>query len=332
MPRRIIDITGGMAMVVTDLHGEWDAYRRYRDRFLALRQQGQVDRWLLCGDLIHKEGPAHTDASLAMILDVIRLQAELGPDAVTMLTGNHEFPHVYGFTLSKGAIEYTPRFERALTDAGSDIRMRVIEFIDRLPFYVRTAAGVMVAHCGASPLAALPENRQKLTDFNHLALCARIDQVLAQAGWTVMRRKYCQLAGVDYDEDVVSKLAVSGPDDPRYHHLLRELVLDHDADFNLLWDAFYTLNERGMAEDVYRQVLAQFLLTWSEGAPTAQGVLISGHIAVLGGYKIIDDRQLRIGSWSHANPKESGLYLLLDCARPVTGASDLLPCLASVFM
>ncbi len=318
-------------MVVTDLHGDWDAYARYRDRFLYLHDRGLVDRWLLCGDLIHKEGPEHTDRSLDMILDVIRLQAELGPDVVTMLTGNHEFPHVYGFTLSKGAIDYTPRFERALTQAGPEVRLRVIDFIDRLPFYVRTAAGVMIAHCGASPLAALPDHRQTLAEFSHQALVDRIDTALAQTGWEVLFREYRQTTGADYDDAVRHNLSVSGPDDPRYYHLFRELALNYDEDFNLLWDAFYTLNERGMEEDVYDRVLARFLQTWSEGAPVMQQVLLSGHIAVLGGYKIIGERQLRIGSWSHANPKEAGLYLRLDCARPLTSALELVPCLESVF-
>src|SRR5215468_5794930 len=115
MSQRILDLNAGMAMVVTDLHGAWDVYRRLRDLFLNERAKGSVDYLILCGDLIHNESTEEFDASLEMMVDVMSLQAELGKDRVMMLLGNHELPHIYGLTLAKGAIEYTPRFEAALT-------------------------------------------------------------------------------------------------------------------------------------------------------------------------------------------------------------------------
>ena len=61
-------------MVVTDLHGDWEAYQRYRDRFVDLHARGQVDWLILTGDLIHREddGP---DRSIDLVLDLIELQA-----------------------------------------------------------------------------------------------------------------------------------------------------------------------------------------------------------------------------------------------------------------
>lgn len=41
---RLWTLEAGIAMIVTDLHGDWDAYSRYRDRFIALRTQGRVAR------------------------------------------------------------------------------------------------------------------------------------------------------------------------------------------------------------------------------------------------------------------------------------------------
>ncbi len=61
---RVIDLEAGMAMVVTDLHGDWDAYQRYRDRFLDLRANGRADYLILTGDLIHHEGSEAEDKSL----------------------------------------------------------------------------------------------------------------------------------------------------------------------------------------------------------------------------------------------------------------------------
>jgi len=56
MTQRIVDVGSGRAMVVTDLHGAWDVYRRLRDQFLNLAASGKVDHLILCGDLIHSEG------------------------------------------------------------------------------------------------------------------------------------------------------------------------------------------------------------------------------------------------------------------------------------
>ncbi len=331
MSQRVRDLADGLAMIVTDLHGDWDAYARYRDRFLRLHERGAVDHWILCGDLIHSEGPAHSDRSLEMILDVMGLQEAYGPDAVIMLTGNHEFPHLYGFTLSRGAIDYTPRFERALVQAGPEVRSRVMAFIDGLPFYARTAAGVMIAHCGAAPLAAMPENREQLLAFSHQALIQRLDELLAAIDLDELRDNYERLFGRDYDQAVRDYLAVTGPTDPRYRDLLRSLLLNGDSGFLLLWDTFFTLNERGMPDEVYANVLNRFLETWSVGAPAPQRVLVSGHIPVQGGHRIVAERQLRLASWAHAHPHESGVYLRLDCASPVQTPDELVPHLGSVY-
>ncbi len=42
-------------MVVTDLYGDWDAYRRYQDCFVDLQAKHQGDYRISAGDLIHSE-------------------------------------------------------------------------------------------------------------------------------------------------------------------------------------------------------------------------------------------------------------------------------------
>ncbi len=332
LTRRVIDLADGVAMVVTDLHGNGEAYEAYRDRFLALRAAGEVDRLILCGDLIHRNGLARTDHSLAMILDVIRLQGLYGADTVIMLLGNHELPHLYSLTLSRGTVDYTPSFEAAMSAAGADVRTQVSDFLDHLPFVVRTAAGVLINHAGASPLAAIPGNRDRLTWFDHQALLGRVDRVLAAQDIIELRAAYEEATGRSYDEAARYYLAVSGPEDPRYNHLLRTLVLSRaDSSFDLLWDAFFARNEREHGEEVYGNILEQFLQVWSAGAPAPQRFLVSGHVPVVGGYAVVGGRQLRLASYAHANPPEAGLYLRLDCATPVTTMDTLLAGLESVF-
>ena len=90
---RLWSLEAGTAMVVTDLHGDWDAYRRYRDRFVDLQANGEADCLIFTGDLIHRENPDEPDQSLEMVLDVLALQASYGP-AIIYLCGNHELPHI----------------------------------------------------------------------------------------------------------------------------------------------------------------------------------------------------------------------------------------------
>ncbi len=332
MSRRVRDLLAGVAMVVTDLHGDGEAYGRYRDRFLDLRAQGLADRLILCGDLIHSEGPAHQDMSLPILRDVMRLQAELGPEGVIVLLGNHELAHVYSLPLSRGEIDYSPGFERKLAEAGPESRLKVVDFLTELPFFVRTAAGVMLTHAGASPAAALPVSQATLAEFDHRALIEAADAELAKRPLADLKAEYRRLTGGDYDEDVAYFLAVDGPDDPRYRDLLRVLALDRrDPAFGMLWETFFCRNERGISQDVYASVLAHFLETWSVGAPVAQRVVVSGHIPVAGGYQIVAGRQLRLASRAHAHPDHAGLYLLLDCAAPIQSPEELVGHLGSVF-
>ena len=55
---RAVDLSRGVAYVVTDLHGEWGAYARYRDHFLYLHEKGAADYLIFLGDMIHGYGPA----------------------------------------------------------------------------------------------------------------------------------------------------------------------------------------------------------------------------------------------------------------------------------
>ncbi len=319
-------------MVVTDLHGNGEAFAAYRDRFLAHQAAGEAQRLILCGDLIHGNGPAHADRSLEMLLEVIALQEEHGPGSVIMLLGNHELPHLYSLPLSRGATDYTPRFEARLTQAGPEVRAQVLAFIAALPFAVRTAAGVMINHTGAAPLAALPGNRDRLLRFDHCELVDRVDRVIARQDAAALRELYSQSTGASYAEAAQYYLAVQGPDDPRYNHLLRALILNKsDSSFELLWDTFFNRNEHGLGEETYAHLLESYLHTWSAGAPAEQRALVAGHIPVPGGYQLVAERQLRLASWAHANPPQAGLYLLLDCAQPLPTAEALIARLRSVF-
>lgn len=337
MSQRIIDLNSGIAMVVTDLHGTWDVYRRLRDLFLAQRAKGAVDYLVLCGDLIHNESTEEFDASLDMILDVMTLQAELGKDRVIMLLGNHELPHIYGLTLAKGAIEYTPRFEASLTRLDQRYkspyhRKDVTQFLAELPFFARTKAGVLITHAGASSDVMSAKHVERLCQLNHQDLINIADGDLKKFDIISLQRGYSHFTGISYEEQAKRYLAVSGPDDSRYNELLRVLFLSgQNTDFDLMWNTLFSQNELDVGETVYLKTIKNFLQYFSEASPHEQRVLVAGHIGVKDGYTEVGKQQLRLASYTHAFPKRAARYLMLDCETPVKTASDLVPKLRFVF-
>jgi hypothetical protein len=323
---RIVDLEWGRVMVVTDLHSDYAVYCRYRDRFRELRARGQANVLVFIGDLIHTEGPRRTDGSLAIVLDLLRLRRDLG-DGLIVLLGNHEMPHLYGIAISKGGYTYTPQFEIAM----SDHRSRIVAFFDELPFYVRTHAGVALAHAGASHAASTPEGLQRLAAYSHSAEMSKVDALLDGQDRASVRAGLAKLSGENYAELVAQNMGLTDPDDPRYDDMLRGvLVTGLSSDFQRVWEATFNKNEHQYGPEEYARLLEDTLAALSEGF-VEQRAIVSGHIPVMGGYEVVAGRQLRLASWAHATPPEAGRYLLFDAGRPIATVDDLIKGLHSVF-
>jgi hypothetical protein len=324
---RLWSLEAGTAMVVTDLHGDWDAYRRYRDRFVALQAGGKVDCLILAGDLIHSQSSTQVDKSMEMVLDVLRLRSTYGA-AVICLCGNHEMPHIYSIGLAKGSKEYTPSFEAALSQSGR--RAEVISLFDSLPFYLRTRAGVSVAHAGAPADMADTENALKIFNWSHQDLLNWAEKSLAGADVAALRRAYVKLnRGDSYEALAKHYLAVSGPDNLRYNHLLRGFLATAAPSFELLWSALFTKCEMDYGADY--PIFLDAMLKELSRSFVPQQVLVSGHMNAPNGHKMIARRQLRLASAWHARPRETGQYLILDVGRPIRSIEDLLSGLNSVY-
>jgi Calcineurin-like phosphoesterase len=318
---RLWSLDAGVAMVVTDLHGDWDTYARYRDRFIDLRAAEQADCLIFTGDLIHREPDTGADRSLDIVLDILALRERYG-DAIVSLCGNHELPHLYGFVLGKGRTEYTPGFEAALSQSGQ--RDDILALFETLPFFIRTAAGVSIAHAGASAPLADSAQAARLFDWNHQALRAWAEERLAQGDRAELRSGYARLSGESsYDAMARHYLAVPGPADPRYDDLLRGFVVTAHPDFRVVRSALFTRCEQEDSEDAYTVRLAAALEGLSVGyAP--QRLLVAGHIATPGGHTVVAERHLRLASGAHAHPAASRAYLLFDTARSIDNIDDLL--------
>ncbi len=325
---RLWSLDAGVAMVVTDLHGDWDAYARYRDRFLALHATRQADCLIFTGDLIHREPGAGPDRSLEIVADILTLRARYG-DAIIYLCGNHELPHLYGIVLSKGAITYTPDFETAISQSGQ--RDMAIELFDSLPFFLRTAAGVCLTHAGATPAMADLGIAYRLFGWHHRDMCDWADAQLAGGDIAELRSGYAQLSGeASYDAMARHYLSASEPDDPRYDDLLRGFLVAGNAEFQLVYDTLFTRCEQRIGESAYAGHLEAMLAHISDGY-IPQRALVAGHMAVMGGYTLLAGRHLRLASATHARPREAGMYLRFDAARPIDAAIELLAGLERVF-
>ncbi|MCA9960322.1 MAG: metallophosphoesterase family protein [Chloroflexota bacterium] len=324
--KRIIDIETGNIMVVTDLHGDWEAYQLYRDHFLNAYKQGTMDYLILAGDLIHYSGPPEADGSLRMVLDVMKLQNTIG-NRIIYLMGNHELPHIYSITLQKGKHLYTPTFEAAM----GKHRRQILSFFDQLPFYVRTRGGVTISHAGASAAISERNSVERLLNYSHRRIWRETSESLPPEIRPSLRRALSKTSNQSYDDMVRKYFAVTGPDDPRYDHFLIGAVsTTSHPDFQLLWEMLFTRNEYQYGEDAYGIVLNSMLQALSTNYQP-QRVLVAGHIDCRGGYKIVSQYQLRMASAKHAIPRNSGLYLLFNAEKEIKAAQELVFGLNSVF-
>jgi Icc-related predicted phosphoesterase len=325
---RLWSLEAGMAMVVTDLHGDWDAYQRYRDRFVALQAEGRVDCLIFTGDLIHGERSAETDKSLEIVLDVLSLRAVYG-SAIIYLCGNHEMPHIYGIGLARGEREYTPDFEVALSRSGR--RAEVMALFESLPFFVRSRAGVSLTHAGGFGEITEPKSAGRLFNLSHRKLLAWAQEALAREDVVALRQVFARLnQSASYEALAEYYLAVFGPDDPRYDNLLRGFLATAAPSFELLWSALFTRCEDTYGKMGYPVFLAALLKELSVDY-VPQEVLVSGHMGVPSGHKNIAHRQLRLASGVHASPRKAGQYLIFDASRSIHSVGDLLAGLGSVY-
>lgn len=324
--QRVVDLNEGQAMVVTDLHGDWEAYQRYRDTFFQLRDLGQADFLILDGDMIHASAPAAQDKSVEIVLDIIELKKKLG-DRLICVLGNHELPHIYSITLQKGDELFTPRFEFAM----GDNRQEIVSFFSSLPFYVRTPGGVSICHAGASTALGETNGIERLFNFSHQKILTRTRAQITEEERPSLIRAMRKMHGRTYNEMARKWFAISGLNDPRYDDFLVGTLATSDDDFELLWPAMFSRNEKEYGNNSYQVLLNTMLQALSTGHGR-QTVLVTGHIDCQGGHKVVNRQQLRLASAKHALPREAGLYLLFNVRERFETAADLVPNLRSVFV
>ena len=312
-------------MVVTDLHGDWPLYQRYRDVFLHLRAHDLADTLLLTGDYIHSYGPPEYDGSLEIGLDLLGLHRELGPNLVVLL-GNHEMPHIYPYILSRGDKTDTAGFEHSMGRQ----RDAIITFFDQHPFFVRTRAGVSICHAGAFPQAVQAHSMKQLRAFSHQALLDK-GRRIPRARLAAVCEALQHTLDAPYDRVVRDYFAVPNSDDARYYDYIISQIARSDQRFDLLWDVMHNRNERDYGTTLYTGYVTALLRALStDYAP--QSTLITGHLTCNHGYHVLaNDAQLRIASGEHARPHHEARYVLFDAGRVVPNAHALVAGLGCIF-
>ena len=315
-PDRVLTLTEGNALIVTDLHGDGDAFQRCRDYFLASQARGELDTIIFCGDLIHRESVPAEDDSLPMLLALQAWQAS-DPEHVIYLLGNHELAHLYRIDLRKGDHRYTPRLATAMGDKRADL----LAYLATLPFYVRTAAGVAIAHAGASSAMLAADNWQALRWLDHNAVWADLAARYPPAACRRLRDQMSALRPVSYDDLVRDAWNVQSPADPFYDDWLLNQLFMMEPLFDLLWNSFFLKNELDFGSE-YEQMVKAFLSLLSEGFQP-QKLLVCGHIVCADGAQRVNSNQLRLASAAHARPRAAGKMLRLRLDRPVSSLSQL---------
>jgi hypothetical protein len=329
---RLWSVQSGRLMVVTDLHGDWEAYTRTREVFLQQMDEGEVDGPVFTGDLIHSESEEKEDSSLEIVLDIIRLREQYG-DRVIVLLGNHEMPHIYSTTLSRGNTDYTPGFEAALSE--KNVRQQVRSFFSSLPFYLRSASGVCITHAGASSALAQAHTATALFQWNHDQLLQQAEMLLVEQDRKKLRESFAHTNGSrDYSKLVSELFGLHSPSDPAYDDPLRGFMVTLTPAFRILWTALFTRCEKEYGRR-YSEILDASMIQLSHNF-TPQRVLVTGHMAVSGGVEILSGGsggcyQIRIASAAHAHPRISGRSLIFNAGTPFKNIKDLVTGVKNIF-
>ena len=139
----------GKAIVVTDLHGNLNDYKRYMGIWEKCRDDNT--HFILTGDFIHAMGRKE-DRSIE-ILESVKQNWEKFEDFHPLL-GNHEWSTISRVSVFKGGINQSLTFDELLKERfGENWKMKLEEYQDffkKLPIAVKTDNKVFISHAGPS--------------------------------------------------------------------------------------------------------------------------------------------------------------------------------------
>ena len=161
--RKLVELAKeGKAIVVTDLHGNFDDYKRYMD--IWEKCKGNNIHFILTGDFIHAMG-IKDDRSID-ILESVKNKYE-NSENFHVLLGNHEWSTISSVSVYKGGLNQSQYFERLLQERFADCWRKKLEqyqnFFKKLPIAVKTDNKVFISHGGP------PRNIRSIDDVVNIA-------------------------------------------------------------------------------------------------------------------------------------------------------------------
>ena len=152
----------GKAIVVTDLHGNFDDYKRYME--IWEKYKSNNFQFILTGDFIHAMG-IKDDKSID-ILESVKYNWE-NSENFHILLGNHEWSTISSVSVYKGGLNQSQYFEGLLKERFGDQWSKKLEeyqnFFKKLPIAVKTDNKVFISHGGP------PRNIKSIDEIINIA-------------------------------------------------------------------------------------------------------------------------------------------------------------------
>lgn len=274
---KIININKGNLLIASDIHGNWEDYQRIMCKYRIEKRHGKIDMLVLAGDLIHAY-PGYKDNSKKILDDLI----DRGDKSIITLLGNHEFMHLFHVDVIKDELSFVEPFEEEIRQN----REKYTKFFEKMPYVIRTPGGIIINHTGAN--STITENeyykkfifKKEIFDVINNLNYDKIMKNVIKTKKRYVKKKY----NIDIDKNYYDFY------NPKIGDQFLKTEIGND-----MWEIFFNKNEMKYGDNFYTHILRSYLSVMSKRYKE-QNFLVSGHIETPEGYKIISDRQLRIGS------------------------------------
>ena len=155
----------GKALIITDLHGNLEDYKRYMEIWKEF--QDEDNHIIITGDFIHscyKE-----DGSIEIINSLIKHFKD--EKNFHILLGNHEWAQIIGESVYKGGQNQTHDFENLVQEKyGNQAEIKMdsyIKFFKKLSIAVKTQNNVLISHAGPSRHLESEDDVKYLSDKDY---------------------------------------------------------------------------------------------------------------------------------------------------------------------
>lgn len=192
----------GRLIVVTDLHGDYEDYRKYLNLWDGTDKYCHI---VFTGDLIHSPYP--TDQSVEILDDAISKSKNYSNFHV--LLGNHELSHITGVNIIKMDKNLRRSFEELIINKKGNLQPTLDKYIDyfkKLPLFLKTNNGLFISHAGPSKNISSMDDIKKLSSNNYK------NPLLHDFLWNRYRLDYNESDVSDFLEIVESNFMVKGHD------------------------------------------------------------------------------------------------------------------------